>query len=151
MAPRSSGPGGEFRSPPGRTKPPAHSKINTLTETEVGESRGATVLGQLAVAQLQAAWVSFGKQRRVTSGERRSRFYPLPNFGSSASLQSQNYRAQIGRPFDPDFYYTTRIDHRFSDKSFLFGRWTWNRSYSRGYAGNLPTIGQLWQIRDTRP
>ncbi len=78
------------------------------------------------------------------------RFYPLPNFGSVTSLQSQNFRTQLDRPFDPDFYYTTRIDHRFSDKSFVFGRWTWNRSYSRGFEGNLPTIGQLWQIRDTR-
>jgi hypothetical protein len=78
------------------------------------------------------------------------RFYPLPNFGDANTLASQNYREQISRPFDPDLYWTTRIDHRFSQKAFVFGRYTWNNSYSRGYEGNLPTIGRLWQIRDTR-
>ncbi len=78
------------------------------------------------------------------------RFYPLPNFGDTSTLVSQNYREQISRPFDPDLYWTSRIDHRFSEKSFLFGRYTWNNSYSRPYEGNLPTIGRLWQIRDTR-
>src|SRR5712692_7836262 len=100
MAPRSSGPGGEFRSPPGRTKPPAHSKINTLTETEVGESRGATVLGQLAVAQLQAAWVSFGKQRRVTSGERRSiRGDPKDSVGDACPFKLQKMGVFTERPY----------------------------------------------------
>ncbi len=78
------------------------------------------------------------------------RFYPLPNFGNTATLVSQNYREQLTREFDPDLYWTTRIDHRFSEKSFVFGRYTWNNSYSRGFEGNLPTIGRLWQIRDTR-
>ncbi|MBI2684849.1 MAG: carboxypeptidase regulatory-like domain-containing protein [Acidobacteria bacterium] len=78
------------------------------------------------------------------------RFYPLPNVGDPNTLISQNYREQITRPFDPDLYWTTRIDHRFSQKAFVFGRYTWNNSYSRGYEGNLPTIGPLWQIRDTR-
>ena len=78
------------------------------------------------------------------------RFYPLPNFGSATVLASQNYRDQLTRPFDPDTYWTTRIDHRFSEKAFVFARYTWNNSYSRPFEGNLPTIGQLWQIRDTR-
>ncbi|MEX2262996.1 MAG: carboxypeptidase-like regulatory domain-containing protein [Bryobacteraceae bacterium] len=78
------------------------------------------------------------------------RFYPLPNFGDSTRLAAQNYREQITRDFNPNTYYTTRIDHRFSDKSFLFGRWTWNRSHSREYESNLPTVGIRWQTRDTR-
>ncbi len=78
------------------------------------------------------------------------RFYPMPNFGSTASLVSQNYREQLPRAFDPNTYYTIRGDHRFSDKSFVFGRWTWNRSYSRDFEGNLPSIGQRWQTRDTK-
>jgi hypothetical protein len=45
MTPRSSGPGGEYSSP-GRTKPPAHSRINTVTETAMGISRVATLSGQ---------------------------------------------------------------------------------------------------------
>jgi hypothetical protein len=78
------------------------------------------------------------------------RFYPLPNFGDTSVLQSQNYREQRTRAFDPNTYYTLRLDHRFSDKSFVFGRWTWNRAHSRGFEGNLPTIGQRWQTRNTR-
>ncbi len=78
------------------------------------------------------------------------RFYPLPNFGDPNALTAQNYREQKSRPFDPNTYYTIRLDHRFSDASFIFGRWTWNRSHSRDYEANLPTIGQRWQTRDTR-
>jgi hypothetical protein len=78
------------------------------------------------------------------------RFFPLPNFGDTSQLVSQNYRENKTRSFDPNTYYTIRVDHRFSPESFVFARWTWNRSYSRGYEGNLPTIGQRWQTRDTR-
>jgi len=65
-------------------------------------------------------------------------------------LASQNYRELKARNFDPNTYYTIRGDHRFSEKSFIFGRWTWNRAHSRDYESNLPTVGQRWQTRDTR-
>jgi Carboxypeptidase regulatory-like domain len=78
------------------------------------------------------------------------RFYPLPNFGDPNVFATRNYREQKSRPFDPQTYYTARLDHRFSDNSFIFGRWTWNRSHSRAYEGNLPAIGQRWQTRDTK-
>jgi hypothetical protein len=78
------------------------------------------------------------------------RFYPLPNFGDTSVFAAQNYREQKGRQFDPQTYYTVRLDHRFSDSSFIFGRWTWAREHSRDYEANLPAIGQRWQTRDTR-
>jgi hypothetical protein len=78
------------------------------------------------------------------------RFYPLPNFGDPNVFASRNYRAQLLRPFDPNTYWTTRLDHRFTDKHFVFGRYTWNRSHSRAYDNQLPTIGRRWQTRDTR-
>jgi hypothetical protein len=78
------------------------------------------------------------------------RFYPLPNFGNVNAFSSQNYREQLTRPFDPNTYYTFRGDHRFSAKTFAFGRWTWNRSHSRAYESNLPAVGRRWQTRDTR-
>lgn len=91
-------------------------------------------------------------EQRINAVSRRiqERFYPLPNFGDPNVLAAQNYREQKFRAFDPSTYYTTRIDHRFSDRSFIFGRWTWQRSHSRDYEANLPTIGQRWQTRDTR-
>jgi hypothetical protein len=78
------------------------------------------------------------------------RFYPLPNFGDPGVFSSQNYREQLVRPFDPNTYYTVRGDHRFSSRTFAFGRWTWNRAHSRAYESNLPAIGRRWQTRDTR-
>ncbi len=78
------------------------------------------------------------------------RFYPLPNFGDTTRLVSQNYRELKPREFQPNTYWTARGDHRFSDKAFVFGRLTMNHSESNPYEGNLPTIGQRWQIRDTR-
>lgn len=79
-----------------------------------------------------------------------TKFYPLPNFGDPTVLTSQNYREQVTRPFDPNTFYTIRGDHRFSQRTFVFGRWTWNRAHSRAFEGNLPTIGRRWQTRDTR-
>ena len=75
-------------------------------------------------------------------------YYPLPNSGSTTVLQSQNFRQMLSRPFDPSTYWTTRIDHRFSDRDFIFGRFTRARQYSRGWDNNLPTIGRVWNQRD---
>lgn len=89
---------------------------------------------------------------RISAVSRRiqDRFFPLPNTGDPNVLTNQNFRVQLQRPFDPNTYWTTRIDHRFTQKHFVFGRYTWNRSHSRDYEGNLPAIGQRWQTRDTR-
>jgi hypothetical protein len=78
------------------------------------------------------------------------RFYPLPNFGNTAVFGSANYREYKIRDYDPNSYYTTRVDHRLSDKAFLYVRWTWNQAYNRQFLGNLPTIGRNSQRRDTR-
>lgn len=78
------------------------------------------------------------------------RFYPLPNFGDATALRNQNYREAKTRPFDPSTYWTTRIDHHFSDRDALFGRYTWQRLYNRPYEGNLPTIGRRYQERNDR-
>ncbi len=77
-------------------------------------------------------------------------FYPLPNVGDPEVFTSRNYLEQKLRPFNPNTYWTARLDHRFSDKSFFFVRYTWDRSHSRQWEGNLPTIGIRWQTRNTR-
>ena len=77
-------------------------------------------------------------------------FYPMPNFGNTAVLQSQNFRENLTHPFDPNTYLTTRIDHRFSDKISIYGRYTWQRQHSTDYEDNLPTVGRLTDTRDTR-
>jgi hypothetical protein len=78
------------------------------------------------------------------------RFYPLPNQINPDVFRTQNLRLQLLRQFDPNTYWTTRLDHRFSQKHFVFGRYTWNRSYSRDFDNALPTIGIRWQTRNTR-
>ncbi|MFB3829196.1 MAG: carboxypeptidase regulatory-like domain-containing protein [Bryobacteraceae bacterium] len=78
------------------------------------------------------------------------RFYPAPNFGDPNVFAARNYRVQLQRPFDPNTYWTTRFDHRFTEKHTVFGRYIWNRSHSRAYDNQLPTIGRRWQTRDTR-
>jgi hypothetical protein len=78
------------------------------------------------------------------------RFYPLPNFGDTTRFVANNHRIQSQRPFDPNTFVTTRLDHRFNDKHFVFGRYIWNRSHSRDFDSPLPAIGQRWQTRDTR-
>ncbi|HXB73473.1 MAG TPA: TonB-dependent receptor [Candidatus Acidoferrales bacterium] len=77
-------------------------------------------------------------------------FYPLPNYGNTNIFSSQNFRQVLNRPFDPSTYWTTRIDHRFSDRDFLFGRFTWAKQYSRGWDDNLPTIGRIDNQRENQ-
>jgi outer membrane receptor protein involved in Fe transport len=86
----------------------------------------------------------------LVSKKIQERFYPLPNFGNTATLVSQNYRENKVRPYDPSTYITVRGDHRLTDRDSLFGRFTFLRAYNRPYEGNLPTIGQRYQRRDNR-
>jgi hypothetical protein len=79
-----------------------------------------------------------------------NRFYPEPNQADPNTFRANNLRLQQLRAFDPNTYWTTRLDHRFSEKHTVFGRYTWNRSHSRDFDSTLPAIGQRWQTRDTR-
>ena len=65
-------------------------------------------------------------------------------------LQSQNYRQLLSREFDPSTYWTTRLDHRFTDRDFIFGRFTWALQFSRGWDDNLPTIGRIQNQRENQ-
>lgn len=78
------------------------------------------------------------------------RFYPLPNYGDPNTFQTANYRENKSRPYDPSTYWTPRLDHRFSAKDSIFGRYTFSRGYNRGWEGNLPTIGRRNQVRTNR-
>lgn len=89
-----------------------------------------------------------GPRLNSTAQRIQDRFYPLPNFGDASVLVSQNYRETKTRPFDPSTYWVVRADHRFSPRDSIFGRYTWHRLFSRGYEGNLPTIGRRFQQRD---
>jgi hypothetical protein len=86
----------------------------------------------------------------ATSTKIQDRFYPLPNAGDPNVFATRNYVEQKIRPRDPSTYWTTRGDHRFSQRDSVFGRFTFQRAYNRTYEGNLPTIGRRIQQRDNR-
>ena len=77
-------------------------------------------------------------------------FYPLPNFGNTSVLTARNFQQVVTHPADPNTYWTTRIDHRFSNKTFVYGRYTWQRQYNTPFDANLPTIGRITDTRNTR-
>jgi hypothetical protein len=57
------------------------------------------------------------------------KFYALPNFGDPNTLNTQNYRENRLNPFSHQPQLTTRLDHRFNDKAFVYGRFIgvwWN-------------------------
>lgn len=71
------------------------------------------------------------------------RFYPLPNFGDPNVLAAQNSRINLFEPKLTNPTAVARIDHRFSDRAFLNGRYTIVRWPQKPYVGSLPTIGQV--------
>lgn len=78
------------------------------------------------------------------------RYYPLPNFGDTSSLLASNYREMKSRGWDIPKYWVVRGDHHLSAKDLIFGRFTFTRGPVTPWEGNLPTIGQRIQRRDTR-
>jgi hypothetical protein len=76
-------------------------------------------------------------------------FYPLPNYGDTSVFQSSNFRQVMRRPYDPYTQWMPRLDHRLSDKSYLYGRFTWMRFHNNPYQA-MPTLGQRYQQRDNR-
>jgi hypothetical protein len=77
------------------------------------------------------------------------RFYPLPNYGDTTTLQSQNFRENLVYPFkDPDW--TVRIDHHFSRVDSIFGSFRYDQQTYGNWQGGLPTIGLSQSGRPTR-
>jgi len=73
-------------------------------------------------------------------------FYPLPNYGDTNTFASQNYRQLRQRNIGPENNIVSRIDHRFNDKAWIYGRYTVDFFPSVPWDGTLPTLGQ----RDAR-
>jgi hypothetical protein len=78
------------------------------------------------------------------------RYYPLPNYGDPSAYHTQNYRELKARPYDPNSYMTFRGDQNFSERDFLYGRFTLQRAYTWPYVDNLPTLGQQYQMREDK-
>ncbi|MGE5646623.1 MAG: carboxypeptidase regulatory-like domain-containing protein [Acidobacteriota bacterium] len=77
-----------------------------------------------------------------------NRFYPETNYGGPENVVG-SYRElwkQVMRKEQVDF----RVDHQFSDKNFLFGRFSAARLPNGTLEGGLPTIGARKQRREAR-
>jgi Carboxypeptidase regulatory-like domain/TonB dependent receptor-like, beta-barrel len=75
------------------------------------------------------------------------RFYPLPNFGDTSILTSNNYREILPRPFDTPYYMVGRIDQKIGNNDSVFARYTVNQQKVGVWEGNLPSFGPRRQFR----
>src|ERR1017187_5632694 len=85
----------EIRSPPGRSKPPAHCRINTVTETAVGISRAPPSPASLAMA---SATASLGHFWKAQVGQ----FWRAPKvstkFGRETGRETRETGRETGQP-----------------------------------------------------
>jgi hypothetical protein len=78
------------------------------------------------------------------------RFYPLPNTGNTAVLQSNNFRETLPVDRSKPYYWTARMDHDFNAANRMFGRFTLHQSTNPVWEGNLPAFGMRDQLRKNR-
>lgn len=77
-----------------------------------------------------------------------ARFYPAANYGGAEQV-ADNYRGQVKQMLRKE-QVDIRIDHTFSEKNSLFGRFDAMRAPNGTWEGFLPTIGPRIQRRQTR-
>lgn len=76
------------------------------------------------------------------------RFYPRVNYGDPNSVAG-NFRDQAKQALRKE-QVDVRIDHQFSARNSLFGRFDAMRAPNGTWEGNLPTVGPRVQRRQTR-
>lgn len=88
-------------------------------------------------------------QARISSVARQYLpLWPEPNFGDPNVFTSQNYRAQLRRPFDKPHNAQFRGDHRISHANTIFGRFLHQRQQNPDFESGLPGIlGLRQQLR----
>jgi hypothetical protein len=76
--------------------------------------------------------------------------YPSPNFGPPGS-QAGNFRQQFPglSAFDDFDHFDTRVDHSFSSRDSIFGRFSYRRMPTN-YTDDLPSIGYTTQVYQGR-
>jgi outer membrane receptor protein involved in Fe transport len=78
------------------------------------------------------------------------RFYPLPNTGDTSVLRASNYNDTVPRGLSKPYYATARVDHNFTDRDRMFGRFTLHQSTNPVWEGNLPAFGERDQFRQNK-
>jgi hypothetical protein len=120
---------------------PASGAASASLSAPGGDQVGIAAVAHLLTDDGEAA----AQQRQMTrtmSPDRRNCIAitacPAPNFGDPLVLVSQNYRETRSGMVQHQPTYTNRIDHRFSEKMFVFGRWTATRWNQDNYETGLP-------------
>ncbi|MGH9671855.1 MAG: carboxypeptidase regulatory-like domain-containing protein [Bryobacteraceae bacterium] len=83
----------------------------------------------------------------ATSVAIQDRFYPLPNFGNTSVLESQNHRVNLSLAAMKQNYYMIRGDHRFSSNDSVMARYTLQDFRTDSFLGTLPTIPPGFAMR----
>jgi len=83
----------------------------------------------------------------ATSVALQNRFYPLPNYGDTSVLQSQNHRQNLSLPAMKQNYYMIRGDHRFTERNSLMGRYTLQDFKTDDFMSALPTFPMGYAMR----
>lgn len=74
-------------------------------------------------------------------------FLPVPNYGPADEFVSNWRGIRKNTPFKTQI--ENRIDHKFSDKNWIYGRISWNKGGLNGWPSSLPTIPKTDQDRRT--
>jgi outer membrane receptor protein involved in Fe transport len=78
------------------------------------------------------------------------RFYPLPNTGNTAVLQTNNFRETVPSERSKPYYAIARLDHNFSAVDRIYGRFTLHQTTNPQWEGSLPTFGMREQLRQNK-
>lgn len=78
------------------------------------------------------------------------RFYPLPNTGDTSVLRASNYNDTVPRAAGKPYYMTARLDHNFTDRDRVYGRFTLHQTTNPVWEGNLPAFGERNQFRQNK-
>ncbi len=78
------------------------------------------------------------------------RFYPLPNTGNTSVLRASNYNETVPRKSGKPYYATGRLDHNFTDRDRVYGRFTMHQATNPVWEGNLPAFGERDQFRQNK-
>jgi hypothetical protein len=76
-----------------------------------------------------------------------NQFYPLPNYGNTNIFSAGNFRSSTHFTAPPSYNGNLRVDHKFSDKVWIYGHITKIYLDTSAAAGSIPTFGILGRWR----
>ena len=107
----------------------------------IRQSKGITLVSVVPSAAARAGILSSGNVTVDPTVQKFLGIYPLPNAGLTASGDSGKF-AFAGQQIVSENFFTTRVDHKFSDKDALFGTYMYdNTTFSTPDAFDATLVG----------